>query len=102
MGSVAGLSALHQGNIVDEECAEQPDSTGKKPCSARGYDAVDRGANLATVANIGFGVGIGGLVAGAVMLLTAESPASEAQVAEWQPVVEYQPGGAWLGVSGAW
>lgn len=38
-GSVAGILVLHRKNIVDHECAAEPDDTGSKSCSEPGSRA---------------------------------------------------------------
>ncbi len=102
VGSVAGLAVLHQKNIVDDECDSEPDATGQKSCSDRGMQAVERGQTLATVATVGFGVGLAGLVTGAFLLLWDSSPTPPEHVAAWRPVLQAGPGGAFVGVSQAW
>jgi hypothetical protein len=96
VGAAAGITVLHQKNIADKECDEQ------KVCSPRGLEAVDRGEAWSTVADVSFGVGVVGLLAGAVLLLWDSSPEPSEPAVAWQPVLRAGPGGAWLGVARGW
>ncbi|MEY2934986.1 MAG: hypothetical protein RL033_5735 [Pseudomonadota bacterium] len=102
VGTAAGIAVLSQKGINDEEC----DPTG---CSRRGKRAADRGEASALVADVGFGVGVVGLVAGAVILLgTTSSPSPAATAAlrtkteHWQPFASVGSGGLWLGAHQRW
>ena len=73
VGGVAGMMAIGQKNVVNEEC-------GGTSCSQRGLTAADAGKRDALVSTIGFGVGVVGLGAGLVLLLTApEKPGPQSR-----------------------
>jgi hypothetical protein len=59
-GSIAGLLALRDKHVVDDECI------GPK-CSPRGKDAADAAGLEATVSTVGFGVGFAGLITSAIL-----------------------------------
>ena len=59
-GSVAGVLAIRDKRIVDNEC------TGAR-CSSRGKDAADTARVEATVSTVGFAIGFGGLVTSAIL-----------------------------------
>lgn len=63
-GSVAGILALRDKGVVKDECIGQA-------CSARGKEAADAARVEATVSTVGFGVGLAGAVASAVLYLTS-------------------------------
>ena len=92
-GSIAGLMALRDKNIVDENCAGPA-------CNARGKDAADAAKPEATVSTVGFGVGVAGLVSSVIIYL-ADTPHAEARAVQprrWS-VVAISP--TLLGVTGA-
>ena len=62
LGLVMGSVALSHGQTAEEHCPELH-------CDAEGMAAVDSGQDYALVANIAVGVGVGGVVAGGVLLL---------------------------------
>jgi len=64
LGTVFGLRALSEKNDVDAEC------DGAK-CTPRGAAAADDARSAATIATIGFGVGIVGLAVGTYLVLTS-------------------------------
>jgi hypothetical protein len=71
VGGVAGMMAIGQKSVVNDAC----DGTS---CTQRGLTAADAGKRDALVSTIGFGVGIVGLSAGLVLLLTAsEKPGAQ-------------------------
>jgi hypothetical protein len=102
VGSVAGLSVLHQKSIVEDECGSEPDASGSIACSARGWEAVERGRTRSTLATVGFGIGAVGVLAAGVLLLWPHSPGSIEQTGAWRPSLRAGPDGAWLGVTEAW
>jgi hypothetical protein len=62
-GSVAGVLALNEKNIVDQSCQ------GSACTSARGKDAADTGKTEALASTVSFGLGIAGLATLVVLLL---------------------------------
>jgi hypothetical protein len=69
VGAVAGVLALGNRSVVQNECAGLS-------CSPKGKDAVDAGRNDALVSSVGFGVGAIGLGVSALLFLRSPSPAS--------------------------
>jgi hypothetical protein len=70
VGGVAGAMALGKKGTVNRECDGAL-------CSQPGLDAAEAGKRDALVSTLGFGVGIAGLTAGIVLLLTSsEEPQS--------------------------
>ncbi|HKO91572.1 MAG TPA: hypothetical protein VJU61_10490, partial [Polyangiaceae bacterium] len=96
VGAAAGITVLHQKDVADEECNAQ------KECSDRGLEAVERGKTWGTVADVSFGVGVVGLVTGAILLLWDSSSVPSTPAVAWHPVLRAGPGGAWLGVTQDW
>ncbi len=70
-GTIAGVMALRDKHVVDDQC------TGPA-CSMRGKDSADAGKTEATVSTIGFGVGLAGLVSSVIIYL-ADSPRAAAR-----------------------
>jgi len=98
VGTVTGILVLGKKQTVNDNC-------NGSSCNADGLAAANSGQNLATVSNVGFGVGIVGLAASAIMLLTggSESAAAEhARAPRFQPVFTSQSGGFSAGVSRRW
>ncbi len=67
VGGIAGALALSSGDEVERECPE-------RVCTRAGYGTLDRAKNEALLANVGLGVGLAGLLAGTVLVLTADGP----------------------------
>jgi hypothetical protein len=102
VGSVAGSSVLHQKGIVEDECSAATSAQGKT-CSERGMRAVGRGHDLAAVANVGFGVGIAGLAAGVLLLITSPTQKEAQHATQVAPLLlDVGSSGAWLGVNQRW
>ncbi|MCU0681324.1 MAG: PEGA domain-containing protein [Polyangiaceae bacterium] len=93
VGGIAGAFALSSGSAVERECPG-------RVCTGEGYDAVGRAKDEALVANLGLGVGVAGLVAGTVLVLTAESPrrTPAAGLRSLQPTAFATPSGGWVGL----
>jgi hypothetical protein len=95
-GSVAGVLAFGKKSTVDKDCKGLT-------CTPEGKQAVDSGRTDALISTIGFSVGAAGLIAGAVLLLTAPrhapAPADRAGVAFTGGA---SAGGAWVGAEGLW
>jgi hypothetical protein len=98
VGAVTGILVLGKKQTVDDNCSGSS-------CNDEGLAAANSGKNLAAVSNIGFGVGILGLGASAIMLLTggSESAAAEhAHSTRFQPVFGSQNGGVSAGLFRRW
>jgi len=61
-GSLAGLLAIRDKGVVKDECIG-------RACSQRGIDAVDAAKLESTVSTVGFGVGVAGVVATAILYI---------------------------------
>ena len=92
-GSIAGVLALRDKRVVKEECLGPA-------CSPRGKGAADAAKLEATVSTVGFGVGLAGVVATAIVYLVDSNRAqpNTAQPRRWS-VVALSP--TVLGVGGA-
>jgi hypothetical protein len=92
-GSIAGLMALRDKNVIDANC------TGPA-CNARGKDAADAAKPEATVSTVGFGVGVAGLVSSVIIYLAdkQQAEARAVQPRRWS-VVAISP--TVMGVAGA-
>ena len=92
-GSIAGLLAIRDKNVVDGAC-------NGLACSARGKDAASAAKTEATVSTIGFGVGLAGLVSSVIIYLadTQRADARAVQPKRWS-VVAISPTA--VGVAGA-
>jgi hypothetical protein len=86
VGSFFGVRALRKKAESDASC---PTAT---TCSAGGVQANDAAHSAANFANIGLGVGLVGLGAGAYLLLTSSPPAQSARY-RFSPVVSHDGGG---------
>jgi len=96
VGSVTGVLVLGKKSKVSDGCDAGA-------CNQSGLDAANSAKSLATVSDIGFGVGIAGLAAGAVLLLTAGSDKSgdHARAHSWRPLVTGDARGFMTGLSHA-
>lgn len=95
IGTVFGIMALGTTSDADELC----DGT---ECSAEGLEMHDDANGQANVANVGFAVGIGLLVAGAVVYFTAEDHSEVAHGALRGVRAGADASGAWLGWGQTW
>jgi len=95
LGSVFGLQAKSKN---DDALAHCRTST---LCDQAGLDLTDRAKSAATLSTIGFGVGAVGVVAGAVLFLTAPSAPKQATEG-WRIVPIVGANGAGVTVRGAW
>ncbi len=93
LGSVTGILVLGKRSTIKDECVGSA-------CSASGVSAANTGKTLAIVSDIGFGVGIVGLAASAVLLLTRPKAefAAQAPASHWEPLLAGTSGGAWAGL----
>lgn len=84
-GTVAGLLALRDKGVVSDECLAQA-------CSARGKEAADAAKTEATVSTIGFGVGLAGAVATAILYFAqGDDPQARATEPKRWSVVALSP-----------
>jgi hypothetical protein len=95
VGSVTGLVVIGKKGTIEDNCVETS-------CNATGMEAADSAKTLGTVSTIAFGVGIVGLGAAAVMLLTEPPKAGAATARSWSPYVADRKDGVVLGVQRAW
>lgn len=101
-GGVTGGLAIERKGVVDANCEDTR-------CNPEGKDAADTLKRFGLVSTIGFGVGLAGLGAATVLLLTEPSPAAGAQGApggarRWVSagVAPSGPAGVSVEVRGAW
>lgn len=73
VGTIFGVSALGAKSDVDANCVDSR-------CNAAGFAAADDARSAATIATIGFGVGLAGLAAGTYLVLTSPRGPSAAQL----------------------
>jgi hypothetical protein len=92
VGSTTGALVLGKKSTAKEHCS------GGACRDQEGVDAGKSGKALATVSTIGFGVGVAGLAAGVILLLTAPR-ASQRDSGGLQPIVVVTPRAAFLGAS---
>ena len=80
---VAGMVVFAIGRVQsDEEIATLEADCGAGPCTDPSYsDVIDRGQQAETMAGIGLGVGIAGLLAGTALILFGEPSAEDAEAA---------------------
>jgi hypothetical protein len=97
---VAGAVAMKSMSVIDEVCPKDPCTTGSNAATAR--DAWNTGTTAANVATAGLVIGLGGLVGGGVMLLSAQRGAASTpeKLALHVGVLEAGPTGASFGVRG--
>ncbi|WP_438014450.1 hypothetical protein WMF18_26525 [Sorangium sp. So ce315] len=105
VGGLMGALVLGKKSIVDQHCGSAIGAGDEKACDATGVDAAKSGNTMALVSTIGFGVGLAGLGAAAVLYLTepkAAGPAIGATPA-WVSagVLQVGPTGAILGARGS-
>lgn len=114
VGGVMGALTLGKRGVIDDHCGRRGDPTG---CDDEGVAAARAAKSLGLGSTVGFGVGIAGLGAAAVLLLTApQSPPQPRGVpgstrkgpaARWVPWVSVgmltpEKGGATFGLQGEW
>lgn len=95
VGGVTGGLALSKKSTVDDHCNDTL-------CDHEGKQAADSAKTLALVSTIGFGVGAAGVIAGAVLVLTAPSsaPGAEARRSSFEPVAALGSRGGIFGLRG--
>ncbi|MGK3992033.1 hypothetical protein [Sorangium sp. So ce1024] len=105
VGGLMGALVLGKKSIVDQHCGSAIGASDEKACDATGIDAANSGNTMALVSTIGFGVGLAGLGAAAVLYLTEPETAGPATGAapRWVSagVLQIGPTGAVLGARGS-
>jgi hypothetical protein len=95
LGSVTGILVLGKKQTVSDNCPNHE-------CNDEGYSAVNSAQSLALVSNIGFGVGIAGLVVGGVLLLTGSDGKPQQSARAWQPTLTASNGTYGAGLLHRW
>lgn len=97
VGGIAGGLAIEQKRIVDEHCKTIT------TCDDPGYAAVESGRTIGTLSTVGLAVGLAGVAAGVVLVLTAPrgSKATGVSPSMRAGVLRAGPGGALFGVEGS-
>ncbi len=90
VGATTGALVLGKKGTAEEHC------TGGACRDQEGVDAGTSARSLATVSTVGWGVGIAGLAAGAILLLTAPG-FNQRDSARLRPLIAITPQGAFLG-----
>ncbi|WP_437626738.1 hypothetical protein [Sorangium sp. So ce1151] len=105
VGGIMGALVLGKKSVVDEHCGNAIQASNAKACDATGLDAAQSGNTAALVSTIGFGVGLAGLGAAAVLYWTEPKPAGAATgtAPRWirAGVLQAGPAGAVLGAHGS-
>ncbi|CAN95754.1 MULTISPECIES: hypothetical protein [Sorangium] len=103
-GGILGVLALDKKSVVDEHCGSRIQASDEKACDAIGNKAAQSGGTMALMSTLGFGVGLAGLGAAAVLYWTEPKPAGPATGAapQWlrASVLQAGPTGAVLGAQG--
>lgn len=106
VGGITGALVLGKKSTVEAGCTEVPGGGGQAACRDQSsLDAAESAQTLGLVSTIGFGVGIAGLAAGAVLFFTeSESEAQSSGARRWirVEVAGARGGGAMAGVRGVW
>jgi hypothetical protein len=101
VGAITGGLALGKKGTIEEHCKDTG-SGDRFACDPEGKAAADSGQSLALVSSIGFGVGLAGVAAGAVLFFTAPSSPKPEAAKRWiKPDVAVGPSGGFVGVRGA-
>jgi hypothetical protein len=98
VGSVTGILVFSKKHTVTGNC------TGAS-CSETGLDAANSGKTLATISDVGFGVGIAGLALGTILWLSGGSESASAEHARttsFQPMLVGTNGGFAAGLLRRW
>ncbi|XXX77200.1 hypothetical protein WMF30_00295 [Sorangium sp. So ce134] len=104
LGGIMGALVLGRKGVIDQHCGGAIQAGDEKACDATGLDAANSANAMALVSTIGFGVGLAGLGAAAVLLWTepAQAGATTGASPRWlgAGVLEAGPAGAVLGAKG--
>lgn len=88
VGAVAGIVAMSKQADSEELCRER---AGRYECTPEGGELVDGAKSAALVSTIAFGVGVAGIGAGAVLLLTSGWPAAAPRARGGAPRLAFAP-----------
>jgi hypothetical protein len=87
VGAAFGVRAITQENEAEKTCSDTV-------CNdVHGLNASRDAAKAATLSNVGFGVGLGGVAVGVVLVLTAKKPSEKAMAGELVPSFGREGGG---------
>jgi hypothetical protein len=94
VGAVTGALTWSKKSTIEAECPE-------RQCTPEGRSAVDSAQTTGLLSSLGFGVGVLGVAAASVMLLTSKPAQSGVvQARGWEPVLSPHPGGGFAGMRG--
>ncbi|WP_438010151.1 hypothetical protein WME89_16740 [Sorangium sp. So ce321] len=106
LGGVTGALTLGKKSVVEKHCGSGIGSSDETACDQTGIDASESASTTGLVSTIGFGVGLAGLGAAAVLFLTepkqGEAAAGAASRQIRAGVLAAGPEGVVLGASGRW
>ncbi|MGK4005738.1 tetratricopeptide repeat protein [Sorangium sp. So ce1036] len=106
LGGVMGALTLGKRSVVEEHCGSGIGVDDETACDATGLSAAESASTTGLVSTIGFGVGLAGLGAAAVLYLTEPKQRDQAAGATSRRiragVLEAGPAGVVLGASGVW
>ncbi|XXX80966.1 hypothetical protein WMF30_19610 [Sorangium sp. So ce134] len=106
LGGITGALTLGRKSVVEKHCGSGIGSSDETACDEIGMDAADSASATGLVSTIGFGVGLAGLGAAAVLYLTEPKPSEATAGAASRRiragVLAAGPQGLVLGASGAW
>ena len=96
VGAAAGWIAIDRKRVVDDNCSGDT-------CNGEGKSAADSGKVYGNVSTVGFGVGLVGATAAAVLWLTATPAKTTEARRTLQPILGWGEGSScFVGVDGAW
>lgn len=106
LGGVTGALTLGKKSVVREHCGSRIGLSDETACDKTGMEAADSASTTGLVSTIGFGVGLAGLGAAAVLYLTepkqSDTTAHATSRGIRAGVLAAGPDGVVLGASGAW
>ncbi|WP_437784772.1 hypothetical protein [Sorangium sp. So ce1097] len=106
LGGVTGALTFGKKSIVEEHCGSAIGQSDETACDPMGLEASESASTTGLVSTIGFGVGLAGLGAAAVLLLTEpkqdEAAAGATSRRIRAGVLAAGPGGVVFGARGAW
>lgn len=106
LGGVTGALTLGKKSVVEKHCGSAIGVSDETACDQMGIDASESASTTGLVSTIGFGVGLAGLGAAAVLFLTEPKQGEEAAAATSRRiragVLAAGPDGVVIGARGAW
>ena len=106
LGGVTGALALKEKGVIDDHCGSAIQSNDPTACDQEGLDAADQVGTFGLVSTIGFGVGLAGVGAAVVLLLTEPTGAKKdsGSASRWirAGVFSVTPDGALVGARAVW